>query len=275
MGLNRGIPIAIFRAVRTSVLSSAFAWLFSLVVEYFLTEGKAPWFLACLYSFIVNQHISFLEWFLIAAFALIAFVSIVHLIRYVQLLNELQSFNYMLEQKMSDPTATLSALSDACCNGIANCFKIVRPFDKTGCAIRLAVSSDPNGRALYSTVSRAGALSSERARNSEPLTMNSRVVDMLHDREIASEIVFLCSDVNKARKCGQLDNDRNSEYFGSDDNCLLISRMVAREGAKNSVFGILYVTSNKRNIFGIEDINLYLLLHDIVNRAFVGKMTHN
>lgn len=52
---------------------------------------------------------------------------------------------------------------------------------------------------------------------------------------------------------------------------MMISRLVARDGSSNSIMGILYITSNKKNKLGIADINLYLLLHDIVNHALCAK----
>lgn len=163
-------------------------------------------------------------------------------------------------------------MASVCCEGVASCFSIFRPDAGIGCAIRLVRPGKSDHEVGYATVARGGALSATRFQHSRPLSMDSKLVHMLHDKELSNDIVMLCPDVEKARGCGQLDNDVNSEHFGSDDRCMMISRLVARDGSSNSIMGILYVTSNKKNKLGIADINLYLLLHDIVNHALCAKV---
>lgn len=57
--------------------------------------------------------------------------------------------------------------------------------------------------------------------------------------------------------------------LGDEDRSLLISRLIMDDGKGSSLVGILYVSSKRKNAFGIEDITLYLLLHDLFNHALI------
>ena len=271
VGLNRGIPLVILDAVKKIGFGGLVAWLATLIAEKLLTDGKLPWILDYLGSYATKELFTFLLIVICLVTIWIAVHSIRQGFRYVNVLDELQSLNYQVENQTQNPDVNLRELAAVCCDGVASCFSIFRSDAGIGCAIRLASSGKTDHEVGYATVARGGALSKTRFQHSQPLSMGSKLVLMLHKEELSNHIVMLCPDVEKARDCGQLDNDVNSEHFGSDDRCMMISRLVARDGSSNSIMGILYVTFNRPNKLGIADVNLYLLLHDIVNHALCAK----
>ena len=271
VGLNRGIPLVILDAVKKIGFGGLVAWLATLIAEKLLTDGKLPWILDYLGSYATKELFTFLLIVICLVTIWIAVHSIRQGFRYVNVLDELQSLNYQVENQTQNPDVNLRELATVCCDGVASCFSIFRSDAGIGCAIRLASPGKSDHEVCYATVARGGALSKTRFQHSQPLSMGSKLVLMLHKKELSNHIVMLCPDVEKARDCGQLDNDVNSEHFGSDDRCMMISRLVARDGSSNSIMGILYVTFNRPNKLGIADVNLYLLLHDIVNHALCAK----
>ena len=261
----------ILDAVKKIGFGGLVAWLATLIAEKLLTDGKLPWILDYLGSYATKELFTFLLIVICLVTIWIAVHSIRQGFRYVNVLDELQSLNYQVENQTQNPDVNLRELAAVCCDGVASCFSIFRSDAGIGCAIRLASSGKSDHEVGYATVARGGALSKTRFQHSQPLSMGSKLVLMLHKEELSNHIVMLCPDVEKARDCGQLDNDVNSEHFGSDDRCMMISRLVARDGSSNSIMGILYVTFNRPNKLGIADVNLYLLLHDIVNHALCAK----
>lgn len=271
VGLNRGMPLVILDALKKIGFGGIFVWLPTLFAEKLLTDGKLPWILDYLGTYATRELFTFSLIVTCLVAIWIAAHSIRQGFRYVNVLDELQSLNYQVENQTQNPDVNLRELATVCCDDVASCFSIFRPKDGIGCAIRLARPGKSDHEVGYATVARGGALNKTRFQHSRPLSMNSKLVIMLHEKELSNDIVILCPDVEKARDCGQLDNDVNSEHFGSDDRCMMISRLVARDGSNNSIMGILYVTSNRPNKLGIADVNLYLLLHDIVNHALCAK----
>lgn len=271
VGLNRGMPLVILDVVKKMGFGGLFAGAASLLAEKLLTDGKLPWILDYLGSYVTKELFTFLLVVICLVVAWIAVRSIRQGFRYVSVLDKLQSLNYQVENQTQNPDVNLGELATICRDGVASCFSIFRPKAGIGCAIRLARPGKSDHEVGYATVARGGTLNGTRFQHTRPLSMDSKLVIMLHDKELSNDIVMLCPDVEKARDCGQLDNDVNSKHFGSDDRCMMISRLVAQHGSSNSIMGILYVTSNKKNKLGIADINLYLLLHDIVNHALCAK----
>lgn len=271
VGLNRGIPLVFLDTLKKIGCGGLLVWSAEVLVEKLLTDGKFPWAFDWLASHVNMESLPFLLFIIFLVTVWVAVHSLRQGFRNVRLLDRLQSFNYQVENETLNTDVNLSELATVCCEGVASCFSIFRPHDGIGCAIRLARPGNSDHEVGYATVARVGALNATRYQHSRPLSMGSKLVLMLHKEELSNHIVMLCPDVEKARDFGQLDNDANSEHFGSDDRCMMISRLVARDGSSNSIMGILYVTSNKKNKLGITDINLYLLLHDIVNHALCAK----
>lgn len=271
VGLSRGIPLVILDTLMKFGFGGLIAWFANLFVEKLLTDGKFPWAIDWLTSHVNMASIPSFLFIVCLVVGWVAVHSLRRGFRNVRLLDELQSFNYQVENETLNSDVYLSELATVCCKGVASCFSIFRPHAGIGCAIRLVCPGKSDHEVGYATVAREGALNATRFQHSRPLSMGSKIVLMLHKKELSNHIVMLCPNVEKARDCGQLDNDVNSEHFGSDDRCMMISRLVARDGSNNSIMGILYVISNRPNKLGIADVNLYLLLHDIVNHALCAK----
>lgn len=152
VGLNRGMPLVILDVVKKMGFGGLFAGAASLLAEKLLTDGKLPWILDYLGSYVTKELFTFLLVVICLVVAWIAVRSIRQGFRYVSVLDKLQSLNYQVENQTQNPDVNLGELATICCDGVASCFSIFRPKAGIGCAIRLARPGKSDHEVGYATV---------------------------------------------------------------------------------------------------------------------------
>ena len=194
------MPLVFLDALKKIGFGGLFAWLTTLFAEKLLTDGKLPWILDYLGTYATKEIFTFLLIVICLVAIWIAVHSIRQGFRYVSVLDKLQSLNYQVENQTQNTDVSLGELATICCDGVASCFSIFRPKAGIGCAIRLARPGKSDHEVGYATVARGGALSGTRFQHSRPLSMDSKLVIMLHDKELSNDIVMLCPDVRKSQR---------------------------------------------------------------------------
>lgn len=264
-GLKRGIIVSLASYGSLSAVCVIAPWLLELCVGTLITDNRLPALLVAVYDVVSKLPFSnlFLGFVLALIFCCVCLGFSVS--KRNHLLCAVEGLNYSWGKKAHSEGMRISELASHCCSDICKCFSIMHPHSGIGCAVRLY---DANTKS-YVTKARSGNLDDGRERSTESLLANSRLLEALESDQLHKYTVILCSNTKKARESGQLDSDINSTSLGDEDRCLLISRLIMNDGKGSSLVGILYVSSNRKHAFGIGDITLYLLLHDLFNRALI------
>lgn len=264
-GLKRGIPLYLTSFGSLSAIGVGISWLLELCAETLVTENRLPAFLVTACDMLSMLPFSTLFFGFFLALLICCFRLIMSISKHSHLLCAIEGLNYSWGKKAHSEDMRISELASHCCSDICKCFSIMHPHSGIGCAVRLY---DANTKS-YVTRARSGKLDDARERSTESLPSSSRLLEALESDQLHNYTVILCPNTKKARELGQLDSDINSTSFGDEDKSLLISRFIMNDGKSSSLVGILYVSSNRKNAFGIEDITLYLLLRDLFNSALI------
>lgn len=264
-GLKSGIPVYLTSYGSLSAVCVGVSWLLKLCAESLITENRLPAFLVTACGILSMLPFSTLFFGFYLALLICCFRLIISISKHSHLLCAVEGLNYSWSKKTHSEEMRISELASHCCCDICKCFSIMHPHSGIGCAVRLY---DANTKS-YVTRARSGNLDDGRERSTESLSSSSCLLEALESDQLHNYTVILCSNTKKARELGQLDSDTNSMSLGDEDRSLLISRLVMNDGNGSSLVGILYVSSKRKNAFGIEDITLYLLLHDLFNHALI------
>lgn len=264
-GLKRGWIVSLTSYGSLSAFCVLVSWMLKLCAEMLITENRLPAFIVAVYDVVSKLPFSNLFLGLVLAVIICCVCQALSVSKRNHLLCAVEGLNYSWGKKAHSEDIRISELAIHCCSDICRCFSIMHPHSGIGCAVRLY---DANTKS-YVTKARSGNLDDGRERSTESLLSSSRLLEALESDQLHKFTVILCPNTKKARELGQLDSDINSTSLGDEDRCLLISRLIMNDGKGSSLVGILYVSSNRKYAFGIEDITLYLLLHDLFNRALI------
>lgn len=185
-----------------------------------------------------------------------------------QSLREL-SFAASLEMANAE-SRDLKFLCGNCCSKIHPVFQDALPDSDIGVAVRILQPEKG-----YVTYARAGELSDGRESYTDPVRISGPLYRVLTCKRGRDSRVITCNDVDRAHKDCMLEEDRNSEH--QDYSAHVKSMMASCLTYKNQdgsvdLVGILYVTSNKKNAFHDEVIDLMDIAAGYVNEVLREKI---
>lgn len=264
-GLKRGWIVSLTSYGSPSAFCVAATWVLERCAETLITDNRLPAFLVSACNMLSMLPFSTLFFGFFLAVLICCFRLMISISKHSHLLCAVEGLNYSWGKKANSEEMRISELASHCCGDICKCFSIMHPHSGIGCAVRLYDVKTKS----YVTRARSGDLDDGRERSTESLPPSSSLLEALESEQLHNCTVILCPNTKKARKSGQLDSDINSMSLGDEDRSFLISRLIMDDGKGSSLVGILYVSSKRKNAFGIEDITLYLLLHDLFNHALI------
>lgn len=150
------------------------------------------------------------------------------------------------------------------CESVKNCFARYIGDSTIEVAIRLAVEiSDTTGakRTIYSTMGRSLGLNSERSKTTEDIGSNEGIARYLIEKR-ESHGVLIYNDLQKAADKDTFKITVNERKYPDEICTMMVAPLNAWDGKAQSMIGILYVTSRRKNIFAFKHVDIMRFIAD-------------
>lgn len=137
-------------------------------------------------------------------------------------------------------------------------------------AIRLATKATEDDKAqkiAYTTVGRSSGLSSKREETTEGISANEGIPRFFIE-EKESRGILIYYDLHKASSMGAYKLTMNDSKFSDEIKTMMVAPLNAWDGKRQSMIGILYITSRESNAFSIIYVDSMRFVADIIAKAF-------
>lgn len=152
------------------------------------------------------------------------------------------------------------------CEGVKNCFHRHISDSTIEVAIRLAVElPDTMGgeKIIYSTMGRSLGLNSERSKTTEDIGSNEGIARYLIEKR-ESHGVLIYNDLQKAADKDTFKITENERKYPDEICTMMVAPLNAWDGKDQSMIGILYVTSRKKNVFAFKHVDIMRFIADTI-----------
>ncbi len=164
----------------------------------------------------------------------------------------------------------LRSYSNQVCERVKDYFSRLIKDSTVEVVIRLAKeASDDNKsqKVVYATVGRSSGLSSKREETSENISANEGIPRFFIE-EKGSQGILVYNDLRKASEKGAYKWTSNDTKYLDEIKTMMVAPLNAWDGNRESMIGILYVTSRESNAFSIIYVDSMRFIADIIAQAF-------
>lgn len=155
------------------------------------------------------------------------------------------------------------------CERIKDYFSKIINDNTIEVAIRLAVEKNDEQnkpRIVYHTVGRSSGLSSGRADTSEDVAANEGIARFLiEEKECKGVLIY--NDLEKAAKIGAFKITDNEKKYPAEVVTMMVSPLNGWDGKRQSMIGIIYVTSRNKSPFKIEHTDMMRYIADTAAKS--------
>lgn len=145
--------------------------------------------------------------------------------------------------------------------------------NNTDCCIRLAFSDkELEGNVIYRTKARTDGLHTNRHQYSEDIPANKGIPKYLIEKNDGLGILIY-NDIQEAITYNLFVETQNERNFPDDINTMMIAPLNAWDGKKQSMIGIIYITSRKKGIFKEKDVDILRYIADKLSDS-IAITTH-
>jgi len=132
-------------------------------------------------------------------------------------------------------------------------------------ALRLATPhKEEQGNILYKTVTRTNGLNKNRENTSELIAANKGLPRYLIETNKQRK-VLIYNDLEKAIKLGVFKKTKSEEEFPKEISTMMVAPLNAWDGKKNSMIGILYITSRNKKTFAEKNVDSMRFIADKIS----------
>jgi hypothetical protein len=163
----------------------------------------------------------------------------------------------------------LTAFANSLCDQIKPFFTELTYDSTIETAIRLAeeVEDEDGLRIIYKTYGRSSGLDKSRNCTSESIKSTEGIPHLLNESH-KCKVVLKLNDIEEASKCGAFKKTKNEEKFPHEIATLFATPINAWDGKKESMIGILYITSRKKKSLHPKHIDSVRFLADQIAPHF-------
>jgi hypothetical protein len=154
------------------------------------------------------------------------------------------------------------------CEKTKNYFERITGNHSIGAAIRIAVDKSPiNGKheIYYKTVGRSSGLSGKRQDSSEDIASNVGIPRFFLDKKSMGILIY--NDMEKAAEINAYILTENDKTYKNEIKTMMVAPLNAWDGKKQSMIGILYVTSRESGIFSAKHIDTLRFVTDMIAKS--------
>jgi hypothetical protein len=141
-------------------------------------------------------------------------------------------------------------------------FKLLLNQKHIEVAIRLA-SIEQENKVVYKTYARSSGLNPRRQKYSEPISKDEGIASVFRNQK-GGQGVLIYNDIKQASKENMYKWTKNDDKFPNEINTIMVVPMNAWDKNSMDMIGLLYVTSNKKNIFGEKDVDALSFAADMI-----------
>ena len=155
---------------------------------------------------------------------------------------------------------------DRICENIKDYFVKVIQDGAIDVAIRIAVekkAEDGSIQVVYRTVGRSSGLSRDRAATSQDVDANRGIPRYLNE-EHHCKGVLLYRDLAEAARVGAFLATKNEELYPHEIVTMLVAPINGWDGKKQSMIGLVYVTSRTQGVFKHKHVDCMRFVADMV-----------
>lgn len=131
-------------------------------------------------------------------------------------------------------------------------FQLLLKQENIEVAIRLA--SLEKDKIAYKTYARSSGLNPRREKYSEPIPIDEGIPRLLR-KEKGSQGVLIYNDIYQASRERNYKLTENDKKFPNEIITMMVAPMNAWDKNSIDMIGLLYITSKKKNIFGVKDVD--------------------
>lgn len=138
-------------------------------------------------------------------------------------------------------------------------FQLLLKEENIDVAIRLASTDDR--QIVYKTYARSKGLNPRRAKYSEPIAIDEGAPKFFRQEKRSQGVLFI-NDIEQASEENKYKLTRTNTEFKDEIKTMMIAPMNAWDGQSIDMIGLLYITSGKRNIFKMKDVDALAFVSD-------------
>ena len=171
-----------------------------------------------------------------------------------------------LDKKNSDD-AFQSYINEICAR-VQEYFKILVKDESVACCIRIAIDKSKNPgkhEIFYKTISRSTGLSQQREESSQDIAANEGIPRFFAETDRKGILIY--NDLISASKKHAYKLTYNDDTYIEDIKTMMVAPLNAWDGKKESMIGILYVTSRQKNVFKVKHIDSIKFVADSVSNS--------
>jgi hypothetical protein len=154
------------------------------------------------------------------------------------------------------------------CEKTKNHFERISGNHSIGAAIRIAVDKSPiDGKheIFYKTVGRSSGLSVKRQDTSEDIASNVGIPRFFSDKKSMGVLIY--NDIEKAAEINVYILTENDKIYKNEIKTMMVAPLNAWDGKKQSMIGILYVTSRESGIFKLKHTDTLRFIADMIAKS--------
>jgi hypothetical protein len=163
----------------------------------------------------------------------------------------------------------LAAFVERLCSYTQDFFKEITKNNNVACSIRIAQGTDENNRE-YNTIARSG-LNLGRSSTTKGVSANTGIPMYLIQKR-SCHGVLLYNNIEQAIKEGAFEKTPNEDFYPNEIKTMMVAPLNAWDGKKQSMIGILFVTSGEENVFFEKHVDLMRFCADLVAAAISIKV---
>jgi hypothetical protein len=137
--------------------------------------------------------------------------------------------------------------------------------DSIEVAIRLATKGE-DGFITYNTVTRTSGLSRSRQKTTKNININEGIPHFFQKYRNCTGVLHY-TDIEAAIKIGAFKKTPNEEHYSEEIITMLVAPLNAWEGTKQSLIGLLYITSRNKKTFSLIHTDSALFIADMIAKA--------
>jgi hypothetical protein len=159
------------------------------------------------------------------------------------------------------------------CNKIKYYYVNITNDTTVECSIRLAVDiSTVEGKSdiRYVTVGRSSGLNKRREDSSEAIKSNEGLARFMIEQKEQGVLVY--NDLQKAIGLNLFKETENERRFPDEIKTMMVAPLNSWDGKRQSMIGLLYVSSRNKNVFNVRNIDSMRFLSDFVAQSIADTV---
>lgn len=140
-------------------------------------------------------------------------------------------------------------------------FQLLLKKENVEVAVRLA--SIEKNKIAYKTYARSSGLNPRREKYSEPVPIDEGIPHLFR-KEKGAQGVLIYNDISQAAREGKYKLTKTDEKFPNEIKTMMVAPMNALDKDSIDMIGLLYITSKKKNIFNVKDVDSLSFIADML-----------